>query len=37
MPYNGVPQDWGYDRFYDDWRAKMKEYIVQLAQPAGSQ
>lgn len=28
MPYNGVPHDWGYDRFYDDWRAKMKDFLL---------
>jgi hypothetical protein len=30
MPYNGVPETWGYDRFYDEWRAGMKEFILQL-------
>jgi hypothetical protein len=30
MPHNGVPWMWGYDRFYDDWRAKMKDYILRL-------
>lgn len=32
MPYNGVPETWGYDRFYDDWRTGMKESILQLQQ-----
>ncbi len=31
LPYNGIPNDWGYDRFYDDWRATMKDYILLLA------
>jgi len=35
LPYNGVPADWGYDRFYDDWRARMKDYIL-LLQPAAA-
>ena len=30
MPYNGVPWMWGYGRFYDDWRARMKDYILKL-------
>ncbi len=30
MPHNGVPWQWGYDRFYDDWRARMKDYILPL-------
>lgn len=30
LPYNGVPTDWGYHRFYDDWRATMKDYILLL-------
>ena len=29
-PYNGVPAEWGYDRFYDDWRSDMKDYILLL-------
>ena len=32
-PYNGFPADWGYDRFYDDWRATMKDYILLLDEP----
>ena len=30
MPHNGVPWQWGYDAFYDDWRAKMKDYLLKL-------
>ena len=30
MPHNGVPWMWGYDRFYDDWRATMKDYLLRL-------
>jgi hypothetical protein len=30
MPYNGVPLTWGDVRFYDRWRAAMKDYILKL-------
>ncbi len=30
MPYNGVPWMWGAGRFYDNWRARMKDYILRL-------
>jgi len=30
MPHNGVPWMWGYDRFYDDWRSKMRDYLLKL-------
>lgn len=36
MPHNGVPWTWGYDRFYDDWRAKMKDYILRLEAEAAA-
>ena len=29
-PYLGMACNWGYDRFYDDWRAKMKDYLLRL-------
>ncbi len=32
MPHNGVPWMWGYDAFYDDWRAKMKDYLLELGE-----
>jgi hypothetical protein len=34
LPYNGLPYDWGYDRWYDDWQATMKDYLLGL-QPSG--
>jgi len=30
VPYNGVPSAWGHDRFYDEWRGRMKELLLQL-------
>jgi hypothetical protein len=35
QPHNGVPWMWGYDRFYDDWRARMKGCILRLDAEAG--
>jgi hypothetical protein len=29
-PYNGVPADWGCHRFYDNWRTRMKDFILAL-------
>ena len=31
MPYNGVPETWGDEGFYDRWRTKMKDLLLRLA------
>ena len=33
LPYNGIPYDWGDDRWYDRWQARMKDYLVRLSAP----
>jgi hypothetical protein len=29
--YNGGPERWGDDRFYDQWRDQMRRHIVAIA------
>jgi hypothetical protein len=30
VPYLGLAGDWGYDRFYDDWREQMLRFAAAL-------
>jgi hypothetical protein len=30
LPYLGLAESWGYDRFYDDWQEQMARYAVKI-------